>query len=204
VRMMRQTNVFGTVGMRTIAVVLLGAAFFGSMPTPAFSAHILAGRLETNQTIDYAKAFALLRDESHENLLEAVMSRFSNSRVFPILGSYTVECGLGCGCGTHGGNHRGQDFGTQGATPPVVAVADGVVVSAGWDSGYGNLIEISHGDGVVTRYAHLDALFVSQGDSVSQGQHIGLVGSTGFAQGNHLHFEVVIDGIATNPLTQLL
>ena len=158
---------------------------------------------DTSHPIDYAKAFALLRDENYEDLLESVFGRFSHSRVFPIEGSSTYECGLGCFCGTHGGNHQGQDFGTQGATPPAVSIADGTVVAAGWDSGYGNLIAIDHGDGTVSRYAHLNEIFVSVGQPVAQGDQIGLVGSTGFAEGNHLHFEIIIDGITQNPLVYL-
>lgn len=102
----------------------------------------------------------------------------------------------------HGGTsfHAGLDFaGTPGTK--VLAVADGVVSAAGPDGGYGRLIEITHGNGYVTRYAHNAQLLVSLGQTVRRGEPIALMGSTGRATGTHLHFEVLHDGKSVNPLS---
>lgn len=81
----------------------------------------------------------------------------------------------------------------------VVAPANGVVTKSGWQGGYGNLIEVDHGNGLVTRYGHLSKIDVQNGDTVQRGQLIGLVGSTGRSTGPHLHFEVRINDKPINP-----
>jgi murein DD-endopeptidase MepM/ murein hydrolase activator NlpD len=94
--------------------------------------------------------------------------------------------------------HRGVDFaGKQGTG--VVAVGAGVVTWSGRRSGYGNLVEINHGNGYVTRYAHNSEQLVKAGDSVSKGQLIARMGSTGRSTGPHVHFEVLHNGKAVNP-----
>jgi murein DD-endopeptidase MepM/ murein hydrolase activator NlpD len=94
--------------------------------------------------------------------------------------------------------HKGVDFaGKKGAE--VVVVGDGVVTWAGERSGYGNLIEVSHGDGYVTRYGHNQKHLVKVGDTVRKGQQIALMGSTGRSTGPHVHFEVMRDGKTVNP-----
>ena len=96
--------------------------------------------------------------------------------------------------------HQGIDFaGTAGTR--VLAVADGIVSHAGLDGGYGRLIEITHGNGYVTRYAHNAKLLVQQGQTVRRGDPIALMGSTGRSTGPHLHFEVLRDGRPVNPLS---
>ena len=94
--------------------------------------------------------------------------------------------------------HEGIDFNAERGTP-VVAAADGVVVGAGWHGDFGNLVEVDHGAGLTTRYAHLSRLNVKAGDLVSRDQQIGAVGSTGRSTGAHLHFEVRKNGVAQNP-----
>jgi murein DD-endopeptidase MepM/ murein hydrolase activator NlpD len=98
--------------------------------------------------------------------------------------------------------HKGQDISAPTGTP-VNATADGVVVIAGWVKGYGNGIYIDHGNGISTRYGHLSRIDVVVGQQIKQGQHLGLVGSTGRSTGPHLHYEVRINGQAINPLTYL-
>ncbi len=94
--------------------------------------------------------------------------------------------------------HTGQDFaGRRGE--PIRAAAPGRVVRANWWSGYGKAVEIDHGNGLRTRYGHMSALGVKPGERVTRGQMIGRMGSTGRSTGNHLHFEVRIDGRAVNP-----
>jgi murein DD-endopeptidase MepM/ murein hydrolase activator NlpD len=96
--------------------------------------------------------------------------------------------------------HPGIDLaGSYGS--PIYATADGTVLRAGWNSGgYGNLVEIDHGRGITTRYGHMSAILVSAGQHVTRGQQIGRMGSTGRSTGNHLHYEVRIDGRAVNPI----
>jgi murein DD-endopeptidase MepM/ murein hydrolase activator NlpD len=97
--------------------------------------------------------------------------------------------------------HQGIDIAAPIGTV-VQASAAGVVVFAGWhQGGYGNLIEIRHADGSLTRYAHLNRIWVSQNGTVAQGQAIGEVGSTGYSTGPHLHFEIhLAEGGAVNPI----
>jgi len=95
--------------------------------------------------------------------------------------------------------HKGVDFaGSEGA--PVVAVAAGVVTWAGPRTGYGNLVEINHGKGYITRYAHNERVLVSVGQTVTRGEVVALMGSTGRSTGPHVHFEVLHDGRQVNPL----
>lgn len=95
--------------------------------------------------------------------------------------------------------HGGLDFeGDIGE--PVKATAAGRVVSAGWSGGYGNLVEIDHGGGLTTRFGHLSALLVKEGDEVRIGSILGRVGSTGRSTGPHLHYETRVDGDAVDPL----
>jgi murein DD-endopeptidase MepM/ murein hydrolase activator NlpD len=95
--------------------------------------------------------------------------------------------------------HKGVDFaGTPGEQ--VLAVAAGVVTRAAPASGYGNLIEINHGNGYVTRYGHNQSLLVAVGDTVVRGQPVALMGSTGRSTGTHVHFEVLRNGQHINPL----
>jgi murein DD-endopeptidase MepM/ murein hydrolase activator NlpD len=96
--------------------------------------------------------------------------------------------------------HPGIDLaGSYGR--PIYATADGTVLRAGWNSGgYGNLVELDHGRGITTRYGHMSAILVHEGEPVTRGQQIGRMGSTGRSTGNHLHYEVRIDGRAVNPI----
>ncbi len=94
--------------------------------------------------------------------------------------------------------HYGIDF--DGDTgDPIVAAAGGTVLSAGWRTGYGNTVVISHGSGFTTVYAHQTDVAVSAGDVVAGGELIGWVGSTGWSTGPHLHFEVRVEGVAVDP-----
>lgn len=95
--------------------------------------------------------------------------------------------------------HAGLDFKGPVGTP-ILAAADGRITSAGWQGGYGKCIEITHSNGLVTRYAHMSGFTVAAGQVVKRGMQIGRMGSTGRSTGSHLHFEVRINGSAINPL----
>lgn len=98
-----------------------------------------------------------------------------------------------------GGFHEGLDIANDTGTN-IVATAAGTVVYAGDGGGYGNLVEIDHGNGFVTRYGHNSAILVQQGMTVKKGQSIALMGSTGKSTGSHVHYEVRVNGVATDPL----
>lgn len=95
--------------------------------------------------------------------------------------------------------HKGVDYGAPSGTP-IRAVGDGTVDFAGWQNGYGNVVEIRHSAQRSTLYAHMSRIDVKHGARVEQGQRVGTVGSTGWATGPHLHFEVKVGGVQQNPL----
>jgi murein DD-endopeptidase MepM/ murein hydrolase activator NlpD len=95
--------------------------------------------------------------------------------------------------------HSGTDFRAKPGTP-VMAAGDGVVVIAGWQGGYGNVVYVDHGGGVTTRYAHLRKILVKKDAAITAGQPVGEVGSTGRTTGPHLHFEVRLDGRPVSPI----
>ena len=99
--------------------------------------------------------------------------------------------------------HKGIDHGTGNDNIPVYAAVAGTVTTAGWSDSAGYWIVIDHGDGLVTKYMHHKELYVEEGDEVEKGQQIGLSGSTGDSTGNHLHFQLEINGAAVDPLPYL-
>lgn len=113
--------------------------------------------------------------------------------IWPVRGTVTSEFGQ-----RWGRLHAGIDIAAPGGTP-IYAAQAGCVSFAGVQGGYGNMILIDHGGGTVTAYAHQSRLGAAKGDCVSTGQQIGAVGSTGNSTGNHLHFEVRVNGSARNP-----
>ena len=99
--------------------------------------------------------------------------------------------------------HEGWDIAARNGAP-VRTTADGVVVVEGREYGYGNLVEIDHGYGLVTRYGHNSKHFVKVGDRVKRGQVVTLVGNTGRSTGPHLHYEVLLNGVPVNPKNYIL
>ena len=120
----------------------------------------------------------------------------SSGFIWPVSGPVTSGFGW-----RWGRMHEGIDIGAACGTP-IRAAASGTIVYAGWMDGYGNIIIIDHGGGMGTAYGHQSAIYVG-GGSVSQGQTIGAVGSTGHSTGCHLHFEVRVNGTPVNPLSYL-
>jgi murein DD-endopeptidase MepM/ murein hydrolase activator NlpD len=94
--------------------------------------------------------------------------------------------------------HAGLDFPADSGTA-IVAAAGGVVLSTEWHPQYGQMLEIDHGRGLTTRYAHASKLYVRTGDVVRRGQRVADVGSTGRSTGPHLHFEVLVEGAPQDP-----
>ena len=114
--------------------------------------------------------------------------------IWPVHGPVTSEYG-----DRWGGFHSGIDIGAVVGTP-IAASKTGVIVYAGWnDGGYGNLVLIDHGNGFATAYGHQSSVAVSVGQVVNQGQTVGYVGCTGNCSGQHLHFEVRVNGSPQNP-----
>jgi murein DD-endopeptidase MepM/ murein hydrolase activator NlpD len=119
----------------------------------------------------------------------------SGELAWPVQG--TITSNFGPRWGTY---HRGVDIGAPAGTP-VIAADSGMVVFAGWNGGYGNLVKVAHGSDMQTWYAHLSEIKVSTGQEVKKGDVIGYVGSTGRSTGPHLHFEVHVEGVAKDPLS---
>lgn len=119
----------------------------------------------------------------------------------PVVGEVEFTSGFGVRTDPFLGRpamHTGLDF--RAATgDPIRATANGKVSSAGWAGGYGQMVEVDHGNGLATRYGHMSKILVKVGDPIKIGQVIGLVGSTGRSTGSHLHYETRIDGEAVDP-----
>jgi murein DD-endopeptidase MepM/ murein hydrolase activator NlpD len=98
--------------------------------------------------------------------------------------------------------HQGIDFNAPSGTD-IHAAAGGVVLTSEWHPGFGNLVEVEHGNDLITRYAHASKVMVKAGDLVKRGQKIAEVGSTGRSTGPHLHFEVLVNGVPQNPMSFL-
>ena len=119
----------------------------------------------------------------------------------PIGGDFRMTSGFGMRVDpfTHTlARHEGLDFTAMHGTP-ILAAADGLVTRSGWEDTYGNIVEVTHSEGFMTRYAHISKRLVTEGQRVKRGQHIADVGSTGRSTGPHLHYEVFRHGHVTNP-----
>jgi len=146
--------------------------------------------------VDSGRQLSVLESLLFDHQLEqnAVPSRM------PIRNSY-VTSGFGTRADPFGrgaASHKGIDFHAR-VGDPVMAVADGVVRFSGVKGGYGNVVDVDHGNGYVTRYAHNSRLSVREGDLVRAGQEVAKAGSTGRSTGAHVHFEVWQDGRVMNP-----
>ncbi|NJO40480.1 MAG: LysM peptidoglycan-binding domain-containing protein [Cyanobacteria bacterium RU_5_0] len=167
-----------------------------------------------------AVAVAPLGSESYDPLLQPLTGRMVAPELPPLPGADTflpegseifngyiwpTRGILTSGYGWRWGRmHQGIDIASDIGTP-VHTAANGVVEYAGWNSGgYGNMVEVRHADGSMTRYAHLNAIYVEAGQNVDQGEQVGEMGSTGYSTGPHLHFEVHLPDVGTvNPISYL-
>lgn len=151
---------------------------------------IAVNGLETERTILSEK----ILKEAKPQIIERSAQTMVASRGYRPGGAILSPFGM-----RNGRMHTGIDLGRPYGSP-VGAYNSGRVIRAGWYGGYGKCVDISHGNGIVTRYAHLSTINVSVGQSVERGQSIGRIGSTGRSSGPHLHFEVIVNGVPRNPI----
>ena len=118
---------------------------------------------------------------------------------WPLPGHTYISCHFGEVDAFGNAGHRGTDIPAPEGTP-ILAAHSGTVLISGWNDSYGNQVLLDNGAGLSTRYAHMTATAVTAGETVTAGQVIGYVGSTGDSTGNHLHFEVSVGGVLTDPL----
>ncbi len=147
----------------------------------------LASREEQLDVLEEVITSRQLRKESIPRgspIKEGWMSSYYGKRADPFSGKIAM--------------HKGVDFAGK-ENSEIISVANGVVTWAGTRYGYGQLVEINHGNGYTTRYGHNNALLVEVGDNVDKGQAISLMGSTGRSTGPHVHFEVLKNGTQVNP-----
>ena len=153
---------------------------------------------------DAARANAILKTLDEVNLYRIAAAKAPFANPVPS-GAYRQTSGFGTRRDPFGRGsrmHSGLDF--AGATgTPIHVTADGTVLRAGWMSGYGKSVDVRHGFGLMTRYAHLNSIDVAKGQSLSHGDRIGGMGSTGRSTGTHLHYEVHVNGAAVNPMNFL-
>jgi murein DD-endopeptidase MepM/ murein hydrolase activator NlpD len=154
-----------------------------------------ASSAQLGAAIRAAQARAAAQSQSSSSGSTATPS--SAGFIWPVSGPITSPFGP-----RWGSFHPGIDIGVPEGTP-IGAAAAGTVIYCGWESGYGNLVVIDHGNGLATAYGHQSRIAVSCGEHVEQGQTIGYTGCTGYCFGPHLHFEVRINGSPVDPLGYL-
>jgi murein DD-endopeptidase MepM/ murein hydrolase activator NlpD len=153
------------------------------------SANLLAAGFDTVTSAINRNAAKLASTPSIMPTAGWLTSQFSRSRFHPILHLSRP--------------HEGIDVAApMGA--PVVAPASGQVIFAGVERGYGNVLQIDHGNGIVTKFAHLSRIGVRTGDRVTRGQTVAAVGNTGLSTGPHLHYEIHVNGRVVDPLTYVI
>lgn len=163
---------------------------------------------ELYQSIDVLKGQAVLRDRSIREIEEKISQKFDLWKRIPTTNPVPgaeVSSGFGYRVDPFEKDvrmHDGVDLSAPKGTP-VYATGDGVVIFADWNMGYGYVVDIDHGYGFVTRYAHLSKILVREGEPVRRGQIIGKVGATGRAISSHLHYEVIVAGIKVNPINYI-
>lgn len=156
---------------------------------------------ETISTVELASAITNTEAKLEEIVKEQIKIKSSTLdgvyfSVKPVTGTITSRFGAVEDIRDHA--HKGMDIAAPNGTD-IKAAADGTVTYAGVMGGYGNLVIISHGNGIKTYYGHCSKIYVSVGEEVTAGDVIAAVGSTGYSTGNHLHFEIQKNGVQINP-----
>lgn len=156
---------------------------------------------QVEQTVEVASAIETAQTEVQEAVKE--MQKIKSATldgvyfaVRPVSGTITSRFGANESIRDH--THKGMDIAAPYGTK-IVAAAKGKITHSGWMGGYGNLIIITHENGIQTYYGHCSKLYAKVGDEVEAGERIAAVGSTGFSTGNHLHFEIRKNGSQINP-----
>lgn len=158
---------------------------------------------DINKLASDLQSEVIIREQSLTELKQEVLARqtrlAATPSMWPAVGDVTSPFGLrkspwGAGSDFHPGIDIANNAGT-----PIFATADGIVVKAGWSGGYGNLVQIDHGNGIATLYGHNSLISVSVGQTVKKGQLISYMGSTGNSTGPHVHYEIRVNGTAVNP-----
>ena len=173
----------------------LSVALASALPVRGIEA--LIGRLDGLQV--QVELFTDVVTLAESRLLESRLEALRLPSLAPVDGP--VGSGFGFRIDPFSGRpalHAGLDFPAEPGTP-ILAAADGLVVTREDHPAYGSLLEIDHGNGIVTRYAHCQSIDVQPGDLVRRGQQVARVGSTGRSTGPHLHFEVLVQGVPHNP-----
>jgi|GEM_PF-2233275 len=166
---------------------------------PSFNHDVEMPKLANFKQLNNLTANKTLNKSPNLNLPISYESLKYQPFIWPVIGKVSSSYGFRVN-GTQGGIHHGVDIPAPRGTP-IMAARSGVVTRA--DSvlrGYGKLVIIDHGNGVETRYAHCSDFAVSKGDFVNAGQVIAYVGSSGRSTSNHVHFEVLVNGLAYNPM----
>jgi murein DD-endopeptidase MepM/ murein hydrolase activator NlpD len=186
-----------------------GPVFPDSDPLADYSPEAASLALDEESRLDELEAQCELQQASLTEILgrlEGQESKWSHTpSICPVTDGWTSS-GFGKRKDPFTGipaMHLGLDFSAPKGSP-VHATADGVVISAGWQPEFGRTVEIDHGDGIVTRYAHNDKILVKRGQKVKRGQIISAVGRSGRATAPHLHYEVRVNGSPVNPWRYIL
>ena len=176
--------------------------------TPGRGGALVSGRPLTMEELQATLADLDQLADSRSDMFTVVESRLFDQRMRRMMiptQSPVADSSIGSRFGWRidpftGGSalHTGLDFQADTGTP-ITAAAGGVVVTQEVHPAYGNMIELDHGNGVITRYAHASRVYVRRGDLVKRGQRIADVGTTGRSTGPHLHFEVLVHGAAQDP-----
>ncbi|WP_163508649.1 M23 family metallopeptidase [Fodinicola acaciae] len=191
--------------MVTSAVVGAGVvAFSAGSALPAIGSTNAAGPTNVdlhagnaNTTVQAPSSTRVDRASRSQRRTAAPKPKAADLWLKPAQGPLSSGFGIRWGV-LHAGTDIAAPFGST-----VVASHDGVISIARWYGGYGNLVEINHGNGISTRYGHNSKLLVHEGQRVKAGDPIALVGSTGDSTGPHCHFEVRVDGTPTDPIPWL-
>lgn len=185
-------------GIALALLVVLAAAFF-AIPQQNLSAQSRAAVL-----VEPAVPVDKTREE--QALLSTIRTQdklATKPSIWPVTGEVTSGFGWRSSpWESESGNemHPGLDIANSMDTP-IVATADGVVVQSGWAGGYGNLVQIDHGNGMASLYGHNARLAVNVGDKVKKGQVISYMGSTGRSTGPHVHYEIRVNGSPVDPIS---
>ena len=206
-RMQADVIRLNALGQRLVKVAKLDAKEFNFKNAPSYGGPSEAEdvtSIEFDSLVTHLDKQLASREEQLDVLEEVIMNRQlrseSKPRGRPIVKGWTSSY-YGKRTDPFSGKlamHKGMDFaGKEGSE--IIAVAGGVITWSGERYGYGNLVEINHGNGYTTRYGHNAKLLVEMGDSVEKGQTISLMGSTGRSTGPHVHFEVLKNDRQVNP-----